>query len=166
MSEIKKIIASLEPLLGNPKKGLPEEAFLFVSRITPIINVDLLIKDKKGRTLLTWRDDDYHRPGWHIPGGVIRYKETISQRIKAVALSELGTHVRFKKEPLAVNEVIISTRGNRGHFISILYQCTLLGPPDENLRFRGGRPRPGQWAWHKRCPENIISVHKMYQKFI
>jgi len=164
--EIKKTINLLESLIKNPKKGLPEDVFFFVSRITPIINVDLLIKNEKGQTLLTWRNDRYYGPGWHIPGGIIRYKEPISDRIRVVAKNELGVCVKFKKEPLAVKEVICQKRKNRGHFLSLLYACQLASPLNKNLEYKKGIPKAGQWAWHSRCPDNIISVHKMYQKFI
>lgn len=164
--KIKKVIGLLESLIKNPTEGLPEDIFLFISRITPIVNVDLLIKNKKKQTLLTWRDDGYYPAGWHIPGGIIRYKEKISDRIKAVAKNELGTCVKFKREPLTINEVIIPLRKNRGHFISILYESKLIRPLDEKLRYKKGVPKPGQWAWHKKYPNNIIPVHKMYRKFI
>lgn len=164
--EIAKTIDLLESLIKNPSEGLPEEIFLFVSRITPIINVDLLIKNENNHTLLTWRDNGYWSPGWHIPGGIVRYKETISDRINAVAASELGAAVKFKKDPLAINEVILPSMKNRAHSISLLYECSLISSLDENLRYEKGIPKPGQWAWHKKCPDNIISVHKMYRKFI
>lgn len=163
---MKNIIDLLESLIKNPSKGLPEDIFLFVSRIIPIINVDLLIKNEKNQTLLTWRDDGYWPAGWHIPGGIIRYKEKISDRIKAVAKNELGVRIKFKKEPLAVNEVICPQRKNRGHFVSLLYECILLSPLNKNLEFKKGTPKPGEWAWHSRCPKNIISVHRMYRIFI
>ena len=73
-------IHKIEKQIHNPKQGLPEEIFLFATRITPMINVDLLIKDYNGNTLLTWRDDGYHKPGWHIPGGIIRLKEKLAKR--------------------------------------------------------------------------------------
>jgi ADP-ribose pyrophosphatase YjhB (NUDIX family) len=164
--ETKKIIGSLEALIKDPSKGLPEDVFLFVSRITPIINVDLLIKNDQNQTLLTWRDDGYYPPGWHIPGGIIRYKETIAERINAVADSELGAKVEFKKDPLAINQVIIPSRRDRGHFISLLYECKLVSSPDERLRFKEGTLMPGAWAWHNGCPREIITVHEMYRKYL
>lgn len=163
---LKKIIDSLESIIKNPSEGLPEDIFLFISRITPIINVDLLIKNEQNHTLLTWRDDSYYPPGWHIPGGIVRYKETISDRINAVAASELGADIKFKKVPLAINEVIHPSRRVRGHFISLLYECTLISSLDKNLRYEKGIPKPGEWAWHNKCPDNIIPVHEMYRKFI
>jgi len=162
---LKQLINLLESFIKNPSKGLPEDVFLFVSRITPLINVDLLIKNEKNETLLTWRDDGFFPAGWHIPGGIVRYKEKIRDRIKAVAKNELGASVKFEEKPLAINEVMIPQK-TRGHFISFLYKCVLTTPPDENLRYKGEEPQAGQWAWHKKCPHNLISVHNMYREFI
>lgn len=159
-------IKRLEACIDDAHKGLPEEVFLFISRITPLINVDLLIKDERNRTLLSWRDDGYFPPAWHVPGGIIRFKETAADRIRAVAKSELGAKVRFEPVPLAIREVIDPIRKNRGHFISLLYRCDLVSPPDENLRHLGGAPRKDQWAWHANCPDNILDVQEMYREFI
>ena len=46
-----KQIKIIEKKIKNPKKGLPEKIFLFLSRISPMINVDLLIKNKKKTNL-------------------------------------------------------------------------------------------------------------------
>ena len=165
--ETKELIDLLESSIGDPSEGLSEDVFLFVSRITPLVNVDLLIKNEQNHTLLTWRDDGYWSPGWHVPGGIIRYKEAVSDRINAVAAGELGAEIEFMKEPLAISEVIHSpSRRVRGHFVSLLYECTLTSSLDDNLRYEEGTPKPGEWAWHSECPENIISVHEMYRKFI
>jgi colanic acid biosynthesis protein WcaH len=96
----------------------------------------------------------------------LRYKETISERIRAVAASELGTAVKFKETPLAIKEAIHPSRANRGHFISLLYECTLVSPPAEHLKYVKGPPKPGEWAWHDKCPHNIISCHEMYRQLI
>lgn len=164
--KIEKKISSLESLIKNSKKELGEEVFLFVSRITPLINVDLLIKNEKKQTLLTWRNDTFCSTGWHIPGGIIRYKEEIADRINKVAKNELGAKVRFQKEPLAVKETMHPTRKNRGHFISLLYECKIISPPAKKLKYKKGIPKPGQWIWCNECPKNIIPVHKMYEEFI
>lgn len=164
--KIKEIIDLLGSYIENPSKGLPEEIFHFISRITPIVNVDLLIKNKQKQTLLTWRDDGYFPPSWHIPGGIIRYKEKASDRIIAVASSELGAKVTFKREPLTINEVIDPLWEVRGHFISLLYECSLITPLDEGLEFKKGSPRSGEWAWHSKCPDNLIPVHEMYRKYM
>ena len=166
MTSIQTAVDKLESSIINPSEGLPEEIFLFLTRITPMINVDLLIKNEQNYTLLTWRDDGYYPAGWHIPGGIIRFKETIEQRIHKVALSELGTDVIFKNIPIAINEVIHPSRKNRGHFISLLYECKLTGLPDKKLKYEKGIPKPGEWSWHKSCPDNIITTHEIYRFFL
>jgi ADP-ribose pyrophosphatase YjhB (NUDIX family) len=164
--DLKKNMDLVESFVQNPSKGLPEQVFLFVTRITVMINVDLLIKNAKDQTLLAWRDDGYYSPGWHVPGGIIRYKEKIDDRVCAVAKNELGAKVKFDPVPIAINEVIHETRKNRGHFISLLYQCSLVEQPDERLKCKSALPNQNEWLWHDDCPDNIIFVHEMYRKFI
>lgn len=164
--DIQQLIEMLESRISNASDGLPKEVFHFVSRLTPMINVDLLVKNRKNETLLTWREDEFYGPGWHIPGGIVRFKETIASRIAAVAGSELGATVTFKKEPIAMNEVTAVGRNTRGHFISLLYECALTSSPDSRLEYKAGTAKHGEWAWHARCPDNLISVHDMYKHFI
>lgn len=166
IDSIDKIIDMLESYIQNPKRGLPEQLFLFVSRITPLVNVDLLIKNEQHQTLLTWRDDGYYPPGWHVPGGIIRYKEPIVERVKIVAKDELGVEVEFIRNPIAINEIINNAQKNRGHAISLLYQCSLITQPDERLRCKGKSPNPNEWMWHSSCPADIIPVHEIYRSFI
>lgn len=164
--EISGLIDKLESHIENPLQGLPHDVFRFVTRLTPMINVDLLVKNAKNETLLTWRDDEFYGPGWHVPGGIVRFKEAVAARIGAVAASELGASVKFVNEPLALNEVMNATRDTRGHFISLLYDCVLISPPDPALAYKEGPVKHGQWAWHANCPDNLIKVHEMYRKFI
>ncbi len=157
-------IATLESAIGDPRQGLPEQIFLFVSRIAPLINVDLLIQDDRRRTLLTWRHDEYFGAGWHVPGGIIRYKEMAADRIRACAREELGAEVAFQAAPDLVSETICE-RKTRGHFISMLYRCTLLTPPDESRRARSIPPSPGEWRWHESCPTDLLDAQAYYRRF-
>lgn len=162
--EIEKAISFLDNKIVNSNIKLSEEIFLFLTRSTPMINVDLLIKDEKKRSLLAWRDDEYTGKGWHIPGGIVRYKETLIDRVKKVAETEIGLPIDFEPEPIAINEIILKQR-NRGHFISLLYRCYLesddLPSNKKLLEFQ-----PGYLKWHEHCPENLIKVHEIYKEFI
>jgi ADP-ribose pyrophosphatase YjhB (NUDIX family) len=163
--ELGASISALESGLGDPRRGLPEDVFRFVSRITPLINVDLLIKDERERTLLTWRDDEFFGAGWHVPGGIIRYKETIADRIRGCAREELGTDVAHDEPPLLITESILG-QDTRGHFISLLYRCCLVGPPDEGRRATSDRPSVGDWRWHDRCPPDLLEAQRPYARFL
>jgi colanic acid biosynthesis protein WcaH len=144
---------------------LPNEFFRFLSRLMPLVNVDLLIVDEQLGTLLTWRDDENYGPGWHVPGGIIRYKETAEARIRQTAQDELGTGVEFGLEPIAIEQNIQPARRERGHMISMLYRCRLTGPPAERLRLNPAAPEAGQWGWHRDCPANLIAEQDRYRRF-
>ena len=149
----------------QPTNGLPDDIFYYISRTTPLVNVDLLIKDQNNRVLLSWRDDEYTGNGWHIPGGIIRYKENIKQRIDEVARTELRASVTCNLEPIAVNEIIADKQRNRGHFISLLFTCYVNEEyeiENQNLTLSD----PGFLKWHQSCPSNLVSWHEIYRDYI
>jgi colanic acid biosynthesis protein WcaH len=158
-------IALLVEAVADPCAGLPDDVFYFISRMTPLVNVDLLIKDESGRTLLSWRDDAFAGKGWHVPGGIVRFKEALETRVEKVAQMEIGTSVRYDPTPVAIHQFIHRERDLRGHFISILYKCSLPGTfrPRNEKRTEADR---GYLMWHDRCPENIIDIHEIYRKYI
>ena len=73
----------------DAREGIGQDLFLAISQMTPSLNVDLIIRSPDDTsTLLTWRDDQYYGPGWHVPGGVIRFKEKMIDRVHKVATAE------------------------------------------------------------------------------
>jgi ADP-ribose pyrophosphatase YjhB (NUDIX family) len=162
-TRIRDLVAELDGLFPDSRQGLPIELFYFVSRLTPLVNVDLLIRNDRGEILLTWRHDQFYK-GWHIPGGIIRFKETAAERIKAVAMSELGATVDADPEPCEVHEKQNCQRDVRGHFISLLYVTRLTSGPDPAKACVDlDHPENGQCAWHDRCPELLLPNHASYR---
>jgi colanic acid biosynthesis protein WcaH len=157
-------IKYLDEAASDKRNGLPDDIFYFISRTTPLVNVDLLIKDKMGRILLSYRNDEYCGKGWHIIGGIVRFKETLFQRIQNTAINELGSIVAFEPKPVAILENIIENRENRAHHISFLYNCTV----PENYVINNGSKREtdaGFLKWHKKFPDNIISCQISYKQY-
>lgn len=91
----------------DPKKRLPLDLFEFATTLLPFVNVDLIIQNRSGQILLSWRDDKHYGAGWQIPGGIIRIMETIDERIQKTAIREIGCEVEYEKNPLIVHENII-----------------------------------------------------------
>ena len=158
-------IETLVKAVSEPTTGLPDNIFYYISQMTPLVNADLLIKDEIGRTLLSWRNDRFAGTGWHIPGGIVRFKETLEARIERVAEVEIGAPVRFNRTPIVLHQLIHEERGIRGHFISLLYRCFLPGafkPRNKGL----SQEDAGYLEWHAGCPSNLLGIHEIYRKYI
>lgn len=157
-------IEILDNDINDPTTGLPEEIFLFISRNLPVIGVDLLIKDENNRTLLSWRDDKYSGTGWHIPGGILRLKEILEDRVKKVAEIEINTEIEFDHIPLKIVQFILNQK-ERCHVISFLYKCYLPStfiPDNKNLL----KNDAGFLMWHDKCPDNLIEMQEIYRNYI
>jgi len=149
----------------NPKVGLPQDIFYFVSAHTPLVCIDLLIKTNDG-ILLTWRSDKFYGPGWHIPGGIIRFKEKIEVRIKKTLRNELSVKLNsYSESPIDFNEQFNPKRNIRGHFIALLYKCSIDKNPPEKIRYKSNTKINGTWKWHNSFPKNMIKQHQIYKKY-
>lgn len=157
-------IAALKKYITDPTAGLPEEIFRFVTTLTPMVNVDLLVRDGDGRVLLTWRDD--LGGGWHIPGGIVRLNETLADRLAKTASKELGCTAEFSESPVEVKEFIFPELAERSHFISFLYSAKLTSAPPAELHSISGKAAPGQYRWFGSAPEDLLSYHNYYRKYL
>lgn len=167
MLDLSTHFSAIASAVGNARQGLPKSIFLFISQFVPMVNVDLLIKNAHGQTLLTWREDEFYGPGWHVPGGIIRFKELAETRIQKTAESELGVRVVAEPNPICVKEVMAKNRDVRGHFVSMFYRCELAGALNTSQAYQADQPNQnGHWQWHDGCPENIIPQHEMYRQYI
>jgi ADP-ribose pyrophosphatase YjhB (NUDIX family) len=158
-------VETLVKAVPDPTQGLPDGVFYYISRTTPLVNVDLLIQDEAGRTLLAWRNDRYAGAGWHVPGGIVRFKETLETRVRKVADNEIGAPVECAPQPIAIHQFIHRSRDIRGHFISLLYRCFLSGsfePPNTGR----GDGDAGYLKWHARCPDDILPIHHVYTSYM
>ena len=158
-------LSTLLKTISDPSIGLSNDIFKFISQLTPLINVDLLINDPIKGTLLTWREDEFYGPGWHIPGGIIRFKENALTRINKVAKSELGSTVSCDPRPIEFHEIMNMDRDIRGHFISLLCPCRLKTSIKADPYLKG-EPKHGQWAWHKNAPDNLLTNQLTFIKYI
>ena len=162
--DLSEAVRCLDTYIDDPRSGLPEEVFLFASRVTPMVNVDLLIRDARGRILLAWRDDVFSGQGWHIPGGIVRFQESLATRIQETAIGEIGCEVAFDETPVEFVELIKPGKQERSHFITFVYDCRLPESWDTGTQLiKAGEV--GFLAWHETFPENMIPVHHFYRKY-
>lgn len=157
----------------SARTGLGTELFHFVSSLTPIVNVDLLVYNTKGQFLLAMRDDSFCGKGWHVPGGCIRFKETFDTRIRKVAKSELHlTDFTYDKEPIKVFEIMwedgqrqLENDDERAHFITLVYKCHA---PESFVIDNGDKMESdsGYLRWFDRLPDNLLEIQDCYREII
>jgi len=162
---IDEAIELLKKEIENPNVGLPEKIFEFASSILPIVSTELLIKDENNRTLLTWRVNKCSGNGWHIPGGLLRFKETLKQRIEKTSWGEVGALVTYDPTPIRIEQVIDKNQDTRGHAICFLYKCFL---PSDFIPYNGVKKEhdEGYVKWFDKCPEDLLSWHEIYRRYI
>ena len=158
-----KFIDEIDTALEGAEQGLPDEVFSFVSSVVPMVNVDLFIQDDAKGVLLAWRND-MDGGGWHIPGGIVRFKETLHSRIIKTAENELNTRIAFDSDPIQINEIFMPYQ-RRGHFISFLYRCYL---PDDYSVCNDSKSEmyDGYLKWHDKLPIKLVEGQKCYQEFL
>ena len=164
-----KIIHKLVSKIINPENGLGRRLLLFISQMTPLVNVELIVRTNNGLyTLLVFRDDQFYGPGWHLPGGIIRYKEKVEIRVKKTLFSELNIlekdidYIKF----LAPFEIIDRNREVRGHFISLLFIVKLKEIRQYIKYDHKAHYSNGDVSFHLKAPSDLIKEHYKYKKFI
>lgn len=72
---------------------LPKETYIEVVKNTPLVSIDLIIRDTKNRVLLGFRKNNPAKGTWFVPGGVIRKNELFTNAFKRVCLAEIGKEI-------------------------------------------------------------------------
>lgn len=160
-----ELINQLKHNSYRTEDGLTEEMFLFASRLIPLVNVDLLVTDKENRVLFSWRDDEFCGTGWHIPGGIIRHGETMTERLHKTAVREFGVDVDADDKPIKISEVFLDQE-DRSHFISFLYNCHFVYDFDINKANKGkSETTPGYLKFFGWYPDLVWS-QKHYMQYL
>lgn len=141
---------------------LPQHLFNYVSSITPLISVELIITCPSNLVLLSWRDDCLYGPGWHLPGGIIRHKESLIHRIRCVASQECSIEAFDSCTFLQVNQIMNPNRDLRGHFLSLVFCLSI----DYIPRTDQGVLRNGSLRLFPSAPTNLIEQHLRFASLI
>ena len=69
---------------------LPDETFKSVIQHTPLISIDLIIRNEQGEVLLGKRVNAPAKGYWFVPGGRVRKNETLDDAFVRLVKEELG----------------------------------------------------------------------------
>ena len=71
---------------------LSKQIFQTIIQNTPLISIDLIVKNHQGQVLLGKRNNPPAQNFWFVPGGRIRKNETFIDAFKRITLQELGNN--------------------------------------------------------------------------
>jgi colanic acid biosynthesis protein WcaH len=69
---------------------MPDAEFIEIVRRTPLVSIDLIVRNPQGRILLGLRKNAPARDTWFVPGGIIRKGETLARAFARISEDELG----------------------------------------------------------------------------
>lgn len=72
-------------------QGRPsDQEFLRIIEATPLVSIDLILRNAAGEILLGWRNNRPARDAWFVPGGRIRKGETLAAAQARISAVETG----------------------------------------------------------------------------
>jgi len=95
-----------------------------VARRSPGLTVDIIIKRKDGSTILVKRLNPPFKGDWALPGGFVKYGETVEAAAVREAKEETGIDIELTK---IVGVYSAPNRDPRGHTVSICYLAQEVG---------------------------------------
>ena len=107
--------------------------FLFVIEKTPLISIDLIIKNEKNNILLGMRNNRPAQGCWFVPGGRIRKNEAIKTAFHRIGKSEIGINfnmdiANFMGIYEHFYENCVSHDTTSTHYIVLAYELFLENP--------------------------------------
>jgi 8-oxo-dGTP diphosphatase len=90
----------------------------------PILTVDALIEDDKGRVLLIKRGVEPFKGRWCLPGGKVDEGERVEAALEREMMEELKVRIGIRELLGIYSE---PDRDPRGHYVSALYHATIVG---------------------------------------
>lgn len=74
-----------------------DEEFLRIVDATPLVSIDLVVRNERGEALLGKRLNRPAQGWWFVPGGRIRKNESVVQALARISQRELGTAITGAK---------------------------------------------------------------------
>jgi ADP-ribose pyrophosphatase YjhB (NUDIX family) len=73
---------------------LSQSEFDSIYSKVPRLTVEIIVKNSEGAIYLTQRAIEPCKGQWHLPGGTVRFGESLRSAVRRIALRELGIHVQ------------------------------------------------------------------------
>ena len=72
---------------------LTDTDFLRIVEATPLVSIDLILRNERGEVLLGRRTNKPAQGLWFVPGGRIRKNERVAEALRRISTRELGVEI-------------------------------------------------------------------------
>ena len=113
------------------QKQLSKADFSFIVKNTPLVSIDLIVRNEKKEILVGLRNNEPAKGYWFVPGGRILKNETIKNAFERITEAELGEKIIIEhSQKLGVFEHLYDTNFTESpdfgtHYIVLAYQVSL-----------------------------------------
>lgn len=133
---------------------LSDRDYQFIYSHTPRLCVDLVIRDDSNAILLTKRTIEPFLGYWHLVGGGVRYKESITEAANRLVFDELHTEIIIGKF-LGFFEIL--NDGEFKHSVSLVFEARLKDQSQIKLNTDASEAQ-----FFDVIPLDTIPVHKEF----
>jgi len=118
---------------------IPRDDFAHVVRSTPLVSIDLVLRDPSGAVLVGLRTNEPAKGQWFVPGGRIAKNERLDEAFSRILFGETGLSLPRKAALLlGVYEHFYETNrfeepGYGTHYVVLGYALELEARPDIKL---------------------------------
>ena len=161
---MQKQLSSTRKVPREPKPGewIAPADFAKVIRLTPLVAIDLVVRDPEGHVLVGRRTNEPAKGFLFVPGSRISKNETKAAAFKRITREELGVELNLENaQLLGVYEHFYDTNrfeipGFGTHYVVIAYELTLsIGL--ESLP----RDQHGEYLWLK--PNDLVRSSEVHE---
>lgn len=144
----------LKRVVEDDRGFIPDPAYEVIHKLVPWPAVEVLIYDKQGRFLLTYRDDK-NFIGWHIPGGYMKpgedFHQACTRNIQKERIAQEVINIQ-----LIASSVWLEGEHPFGYPISLIFACQISDEIAERENLR----------WFSNIPNNVIvQKHPTFLRF-
>jgi colanic acid biosynthesis protein WcaH len=105
--------------------------FLQIIGATPLVSIDLIVRNKEGMVLLGKRINRPAKGYWFVPGGRIRKNERLADALQRIARAELGLSLTLNPSKLLgayehiYDDNFFGEEGVNTHYVVLAYEYYL-----------------------------------------
>ncbi len=142
-------------------KKLGPDNFIEVVKNTPLISIDLIIRNDLNQILLGLRTNEPAKSFWFVPGGRILKNEPIAEAFERIAGEELGISVAYRNSVFLgvfehfYKENFAQKKGFGTHYVVLAHEIKLT-----DTKFKPLEDQHSQYKWlDKNSLHKVRNVH-------